>query len=175
MNSKMKYLYMVALGLILSVTAAQAQKFGYVDSGAILESMPKVKEAESNLEALNKQLQAKGQKMMEDFQLKYQELERKVQAGDITPKDQETQSAMLEEERNKIIQFDQEMQTQLNQKRETLLSPILEEVRVAIQTVAKDGGYSYVFDGSPGVGVLLYADESTNITPQVKAKLGIQP
>ncbi len=48
--------------------------------------MPQVKEAESNLEALGKQLQAKGEKMMQDFQLKYQELERKVQAGEITPK-----------------------------------------------------------------------------------------
>jgi outer membrane protein len=165
------------LGLLLvavcSVTQAQTIKVGYVDSGSILESMPKVKEAESNLEALNKQLQSKGQKMMEDFQVKYQELERKVQAGDITPKDQEAQAALLEEDRNKILQFDQEMQSQLAQKREELLAPILDEVRTAIQTVAKDNGYTYVFDGSPGVGVLLYADDSTNITSLVKSKLGI--
>jgi outer membrane protein len=47
-------------------------------------------------------------------------------------------------------------------------------VRNAIQAVAKENGYTYVFDGSPGVGVLLYADETTNITPLVKAKLNIQ-
>jgi outer membrane protein len=173
MKSTLKYTLMLALGLMLS-WSAQAQKFGYVNSGGILESMPKVKEAESNLEALGKQLQAKGEKMMQDFQLKYQELERKVQAGEITPKDQETQAAMLEEERNKIVQFDQEMQKQLTDKRESLLTPILEEVRAAIQAVAKDNGYSYIFDGSPGVGVLLYADETTNVTDLVKAKLGIQ-
>lgn len=170
---RIQWLLTLVIGLILSVSAAQAQKFGYVDSGNILESMPKVKEAESNLEALNKQLQAKGQKMMEEFQLKYQELERKVQAGDITPKDQETQAGLLEQERNKIIQYDQEMQKQLNDKREALLSPILEEVRTAIQAVAKDNGYTYIFDGSPGVGVILYADESTDVTALVKTKLGI--
>ena len=102
--------------------------------------------------------------MMQDFQLKYQELERKVQAGDITPKAQETEAAMLEEERNKILQYEQEMQKQLSDKRESLLSPILAEVKTAIDAVAKDNGYTYIFDGSPGVGVILYADESTNVT-----------
>jgi outer membrane protein len=174
----MKYTFKILVGIALMVLAtvgtAQSAKFGYVDSGSLLEAMPKVKEAESNLEALNKQLQAKGQKMMEDFQLKYQDLERKVQAGDITPKDQETQAALLEEERNKIVAFDQDMQKQLTEKREALLTPILDEVRNAIQAVAKENGYTYVFDGSPGVGVLLYADETTNITSLVKAKLNIQ-
>jgi outer membrane protein len=174
MKSTINILAGVALMMLASLSTVQAQKFGYVDSGSILEALPKVKEAESNLEALNKQLQAKGQKMMEDFQLKYQDLERKVQSGDITPKDQEAQAALLEEERNKIVAFDQDMQKQLNEKREALLTPILEEVRAAIQAVAKENGYTYVFDGSPGVGVLLYADESTNVTPLVKAKLNIQ-
>lgn len=171
MKSVLKYTLL--LGLTLLIQTAHAQKFGYVNSGSILETMPKVKEAESNLEALGKQLQAKGEKMMQDFQLKYQELERKVQAGEITPKDQETQAKLLEEERNKILQFDQDMQNQLAQKRDSLLNPILEEVRNAIKAVATENGYTYIFDGSPGVGVLLYADESTDVTALVKTKLGM--
>ena len=173
MNLKMKYILGLAVCLLISAGSIHAQKFGYVDSNAILESMPKVKEAESNLDALNKQLQAKGQKMMEDFQAKYEELQRKVQAGEITPKDQDAQSAALEEQRGKIVQFDQDMQNQMQQKRDTLLAPILTEVRNAITAVAKDNGYTYVFDGSPGVGVLLYADETTNLTALVRAKLGL--
>jgi len=173
MKSTMKYALTMAFGLLLSMSA-QAQKFGFVNSGSILEAMPQVKEAESNLEALGKQLQAKGEKMMQDFQLKYQELERKVQAGDITPKAQETEAATLEEERNKILAYEQDMQKQLTDKREALLTPILAEVKTAIDAVAKDNGYTYIFDGSPGVGVILYADESTNVTPLVKTKLGLQ-
>lgn len=169
----MKYALTMAFGLLLSMSA-QAQKFGFVNSGSILEAMPQVKEAESNLEALGKQLQAKGEKMMQDFQLKYQELERKVQAGDITPKAQETEAATLEEERNKILAYEQDMQKQLTDKREALLTPILAEVKTAIDAVAKDNGYTYIFDGSPGVGVILYADESTNVTALVKTKLGLQ-
>ena len=173
MKSILKYTLIPALAIMLSFSAS-AQKIGYVDSGSLLTMMPKVKEAESNLETLGKQLQAKGQKMMQDFQVKYQDLERRAQAGDIAPKDQEAQVALLKEEENKILQFEQEMQTQLAANREVLLAPILEEVRSAIQMVAKDNGYSYIFDGSPGIGVLLYADETTNVTGLVKAKLGLQ-
>lgn len=139
----MKYALTAAFGLMLTMTA-QAQKFGFVNSGSILEGMPQVKEAESNLEALGKQLQAKGEKMMQDFQLKYQELERKVQAGEITPKAQETETAMLEEERNKILAYDQDMQKQLGDKRESLLAPILDQVKTAIDAVAKENGYTYI-------------------------------
>ncbi len=173
MKPTVKLVMAVLFGSLMSLSAT-AQKFGYVDSGMILEGLPQVKEAESNLEALGKQLQAKGQKMMEDFQIKYQDLEKRVREGDITPKEQETQVAALKEEEGKIMQYEQEMQAQLAAKRDELLAPILEQVRTAIQTVAKEGGYSYVFDGSPGVGVLLYADETTNLTDMVKKKLGVQ-
>ncbi len=173
MKSTWKYALSIAMGFLL-MGSVQAQKFGYVNSGSVLEAMPEVKEAESNLDALGKQLQAKGEKMMQDFQLKYQELDRKVQAGEITPKDQETQTAALEEERQKILQYDQDMQKQLADKKEALLTPILDKVKAAIDAVAKENGYTYVFDGSPGIGVILYADESTNITPMVLTKLGLQ-
>lgn len=172
MKSILKNAFMLSLGLLLS-TSLNAQKFGYVDSGAILEAMPEVKEAESNLEALGKQLQAKGEKMMQDFQIKYQDLQRRVQAGDITPKDQESEGQALEEERNKIVQYDQDMQQQLSVKRDALLTPILDKVKLAINEVAKENEYTYIFDGSPGVGVILYADDSTDITSLVKTKLGV--
>jgi outer membrane protein len=172
MKMLIQYTLILALSIGLYVTA-DAQKIGYVESATLLQGMPKVKEAESNLETLSKQLQAKGQKMMQDFQTKYQDLERRAQAGDIAPKDQEAQVALLKDEENKILQFEQEMQTQLAAKRDELLTPILDEVRNAIKAVATENGFTYIFDGSPGVGVLLYADETTNVTSLVKTKLGI--
>ena len=173
MKSTLKYAIVIMLSAFCFISA-KAQKIGYVDSGSLLELLPQVKEAESNLETLGKQLQAKGQKMMQDYQTKAQDLQRRVQAGDIAPKDQEAQVAMLKGDEDKIQQFDQDMQKQLSDKREALLAPILDQVKTAIQDIAKANGYTYVFDGSPGVGVLLYADESTNITPLVKTKLGLQ-
>lgn len=168
----MKIAFTLLLGLGLSMSLS-AQKFGYLNSAALLSEMPKVKEAEANLETLQKQLQAKGQKMLQDFQAQYVEVERKYSQGEISPKDLENEKQVLQAEEAKIAQFEQEMQKQIIEKREALLQPILDQVNTAIEAVAKEQGYGYVFDASPGVGVLLYADESTNIIELVRAKLNM--
>jgi outer membrane protein len=167
---KMKILVGLMLSLAMSFSL-QAQKFGYVNSAALLQEMPEVKEAEANLETLQKQLQAKGQKMVEDFQVKYADLERRHNEGGIAPKDLEAEAQKLKEEENAIAAYEQDMQRQVLAKREELLQPILDRVNEAIEQVAKEENYTYIFDSS--AGVLLYADESTDVTTKVKAKLGM--
>lgn len=154
-------------------TMATGQKFGYINSAALLQEMPDVKEAESNLEVLQKQLQAKGQQMLESFQQKYLELERKNSQGEISPRVLDEESQKLKKEEAKIAQYEQDMQTQIYEKRNSLLEPILDQVNEAIKAVAIEEGYLYIFDASPGSGILLYADESTDVYDKVKAKLGL--
>ena len=160
----------VAAALTMS---AQAQKFGYLSSAAILQEMPEVKQAEADLEVLQKQLQNKGQTMLEEFQTEYLELERKNQQGEISPKELDAEAQVLKERETEIAQYEQDMQRQLMEKRDELLGPIIEEINDAITQVAEEDGYSYIFDASPGTGILLYADESTNVMDKVKAKLGM--
>ena len=54
-----------------------------------------------------------------------------------------------------------------------LLKPLLDRAEAAIKTVAKENGYSYIFDSSKG-GAVLYSPESEDVLPLVKAKLGIK-
>ncbi|MDX1476236.1 MAG: OmpH family outer membrane protein [Saprospiraceae bacterium] len=172
MKFMLKYTLVLA-GMLTLSSVASGQKFGYLNSAALLQEMPEVKEAESNLEVLQKQLQAKGQQMLQSFQQKYLELERKNSQGEISPKELEAESAKLKEEETKIAQFEQDMQNQIFEKRNTLLEPILNKVNDAIKAVAEEEGYAYIFDASPGSGILLYADESTDVYDKVKAKLGL--
>jgi outer membrane protein len=168
----LKLFLVLALCSVLGFSA-QAQKFGYLSSAAILQEMPEVKQAEADLEVLQKQLQSKGQTMLEEFQQKYLELERKNQQGEISPKELDAQAQSLKEQETEIAQYEQDMQRQLMEKRDELLTPIIEEINEAIKQVAEEDGYSYIFDASPGTGILLYADESTNVMDKVKAKLGM--
>lgn len=165
-----KFVLLVA-GLFVSGLSLQAQKFGYVNSATLLQEMPEVKEAEANLETLQKQLQAKGQKMVEEFQIKYADLERRHNEGGIAPKDLEIEAQKLKEEEAAIGKFEQDMQNQIIAKREELLQPILDRVNAAIKQLAEEENYTYIFDSS--AGVLLYADESTDVTAKIKAKLGM--
>ena len=147
----------------------QAQKFGFVNSAAILSELPQVKQADANLEALQKQLQKKGQGMLEQLQKDYLDIQQKVERGELSPKQQEEEAKKLETRNQEMAKFEQEMVNQIQTKRAELLKPIMDKVNKAIADVAKEGGYQFIFDQQ----VLLYFDAAQDVSPMVKSKLGI--
>lgn len=153
----------------MSATTADAQKFGYINSSAVLAELPEVQQMRSNLESLQTQLQKKGQQMLTDYQKEQQDAVTKQQSGTMSPNEEKTALENLQKKEQEILKFEQEMQQKLATKEQELLSPILERVNNAIQAVAKEQGFQFVFDTTSGV--LLYADESQDITAMVKAKL----
>lgn len=150
-----------------------AQKFGYMNSSVLLAEMPEVKQADANLEVLKQQLTKKGQQMLQSLQTKYQDLAKKEKQGELSPKQTEEEAQKLRAEEEEIVAFEKKMQQDLISKREALLAPIVEKVNTAIQDVAKENGYTYIFDARQDFGILLYADESADVTSLVKSKLGI--
>lgn len=148
---------------------AHAQKFGYVNSAAILEAMPDVKQAEANLEALQKQLQKKGQGMLEQLQQEYIEVQKKMEAGQLSPQQQEQEAQRLKQKEMEIAKFEQDMINQIDQKRTSLLAPIYDKINNAIEAVAKENGFQFIFDQA----VLLYGEQSQDVSSKVRAKLGM--
>ncbi len=53
-----------------------------------------------------------------------------------------------------------------------MYSPILKKAEDAIKQVAKENNYSYVFD--MGTGAVIYAQDSDDLMPLVKKKLGLK-
>ncbi len=158
----------LVVALLFSVAfSADAQKFGYVDSQAILAEMPEVKQADANLEALQKQLQKKGQGMVEKLQSDYAAVQQKVVDGLLSPQQQETEAKKLEERQMEIAKFEQDMVNQIQNKRNELLEPIYKKVNDAISAVAKENGYQMIFEK----GVLLYSEPAQDVSAKVKAKL----
>lgn len=167
-------LFILVLMMAATAFSADAQKFGYLNSAEILSGMAEVKQANSSMEALQKQLQKKGQQMVQAYQTKLQDLQKKEQAGELSPKQIEDEAAKLKGEEEKIGKFQQDMDSQIREKQNTLLQPIFDRVNEAIKNVAKENGYSYVFDRNSAQGsTILYADETQDVTTLVKAKLGL--
>ena len=169
----MKNLTYILLLMFFCIGAQQmeAQKFGYLNSALLLSEHPDVKVADSELETLQSQFTARIQKKIEGLQAKYTELGRKDKEGSITPKDLQDQAQKLKEQEQALQQEEQQLQNELIAKREQLYQPIIDAINGAIQTVAKDGGYQYIFDQSQGS--LLWADETQDISAAIKTKLGI--
>lgn len=170
MTNIFRYSLMMALTLCVTFSA-QAQKFGYTSSQAILMELPDVKRADAKLETLQKQLESKGKQMVQAYQTKGAELQKRYEEGTMSQVDLDRESQTMAKEEQKIVAYEQDMMKQLQDKRAELIQPILARVQDAIDAVAKEKGYQYIFDQS--TGVLLYAKDEDDITAAVKAKLGM--
>ena len=71
----------------------------------------------------------------------------------------------------RIQAFQKQAQDDIAKKEQDVLTPIIDKARKAIDEVAVEKKYTYVFDNS--AGVLLYAKDTEDILPEVKAKLGL--
>jgi len=170
MNTIFKSLLLTVAFAALTISV-QAQKFGYINSQELISQLPEVKEANAKIETLKKQLQKKGQDMIAALQTKYTDLQKKQTDGLLSPKQIETEAALLKEEETKLGQFEQTSQQKIYEKSEELLAPIQTRINNAIKEVAADNGYTYIFDSS--LGLVLYADPGTDVSTLVKAKLGL--
>lgn len=164
---KISLLIVAMIGLQMS--SATAQKFGYVNSNAILAEMPAVKQMRANLESLGGQLQKKGEQMLTAYKQKEESAIQKKERGELAPLEEEGLLKELQADQAAIMKFEQEMQQTIGKKEQELTKPILENVNQAIQAVAKENGYTMIFEA----GVLLYAEEAADVSAQVKAKLGM--
>ncbi len=162
---------LLILSACLLTLQLSAQKFGYIDSQTLIESIPEVKEANSNIETFRNQLQKKGQDMIKNFQSKYAALEQKKNRGELSPIQLEEEAQKLGVEEQQIRQFDADSQQKIFEKSEALLKPLRDKIQKAIDDVAATNGYDYIFDQS--TGFVLYADKSTDIGDMVRAKLGM--
>ena len=71
------------IGTSLSLSA---QKFGYINSQTLLSELPEVKAADAEIQALQTQLEKKGQMMVQELETKYKELQKREASGEISPK-----------------------------------------------------------------------------------------
>jgi outer membrane protein len=159
------------LAFLFVVGTAQAQKFGYVNSGEILTGMPAVKQMQSNLEGFGKILEKEIQQMVTDFQAKQQKASQEEQAGNLSPAAKDALLKELQGKEQEILKYQRESQQKLAEKEQELLQPILDKVNTAITDVAKEDGYQFIFDLQSGV--LLYYKAESDVTAKVKAKLGL--
>jgi outer membrane protein len=163
----MKKILLLSLTLLISISSFSQNKFGYIDSQELLLLMPERKTAEEEVQTLAKSLESQLQAMTAEYQQSIQEYQANEDTyTDLVKQDKVTEITGLEQ---RIQSFQQNAQQALQSKEQELLEPILQKARKAIEDVASEGDYTYIFDKS--VGSILYVKESENILEKVKKKL----
>jgi outer membrane protein len=170
----MKNLFKVAACTIivfLTFTAvAQTKiKFGYINSDSLMLVMPGTDSANFKLQSEYKTYQTKLTAMQEELNTKYTKYQAEVST--MSPLIKETTMAELQDLNARIETFTASADSSFQKRRIELLKPIQAKALKAIEEVAKEDGYTYIFDSA--VGVFLYKIPSDDVTAIVKKKLGI--
>lgn len=166
-----KTILAVAAILICSLAAVNAQiKLGHVNSTALLQAMPETKNADSVLTKFGKSLEDQLKTMSAEYDRKVSDYKEKE--ASMSEPIKATMVKDITDLEDRIREFQQSAQDNIQKKKEELYQPIIKKADDAIKFVAKEKGYTYIFDS--GVGVLLYASDSDDIMSFVKAKLGLK-
>jgi outer membrane protein len=168
----MKLISSLVLSLCLAFTLS-AQKFGHVNTSALLDAMPEVDNADQLLGAFQEGLIKGGEARAAVFEADYKKYLEDLNSGSLSKLQQTDRETALAKTQQEIQQYEQQVQLQVLQKREELLKPILQKVDDAIKAVGKEGSYTFIFDSSVA-GALLYAKDADDLLPVVKKKLGLQ-
>ncbi len=158
---------------VLFACSLHAQKFGHVNTAALLDVMPEVATADQLLGAFQEGLVKGGEAKATAFEADYNKYLADVNSGTLSKIQQGERESALARTQQEIQQYEQQVQLQVLQKREELLKPILQKIDEAIKAEGKEGGYQFIFDSSVS-GALLFAKESDDLLPAVKKRLGIQ-
>ena len=166
-----KVLVIAALFLTTSfgMLKAQTQKLGHINSLELMQMMPGVKEANESLEKYQADLEDALKTMYQEYQTKAGDYEAKKNLmNDIIREQKEKELGQMQAN---IQDFQQTAQDKIQAKKEELLAPISKQAEEAIKTVAKENGYTYIFDTS--IGAVIYFPDSNDIMDLVKKKLNI--
>lgn len=162
----------IATILLIGITSfAQNLKFGHVNSQELLALMPERDSAQLLLENYAQQLEDQLETMQVEYNNKVQQyLAEQENYSDLIKQTKEQELTDLQQ---RIQGFQTTAQQDIQRKEAQLIQPIIDKAEQAIKDVAKENGFTYIFDLARG-SILYFSEVSQDILPLVKLKLGIQ-
>jgi outer membrane protein len=157
--------------MLLAPMSLLAQKFGYVNSGELIQLMPEFAKAQQKVQDLEKTYAAEFNGMRTELEKKGTEFE-KLQQDSVPESILKRRYEELLQMEQRLQQFGQEVQQKLAVAEQEEMLAIQTKLRDALDAVGRDGGYVCIYDlagGMPYVSKTLCED----VTMKVRTKLGI--
>ncbi len=167
----MKKILLLAV-MALSAIGASAQKFVLVDMEYILKNIPAYERANEQLNQVSKKWQAEVDALTQEAQTLYKNYQNEAVFLSEEQKTQREEAIVAKEKeaselKKKYFGPDGE----LFKKRESLMTPIQDEIYNAVKDICDQKGYSLVLDRASDSGII-FASPKIDISTEVLVKLG---
>jgi outer membrane protein len=169
----MKTIFKTVLILFLFLplsSFAQQDKFGNINTNDLLSSMPDIVAAKAYLDSMSKQAQSTLKSLEDEYSQKTSDYQNNSSTW--TDAAKKSKATEIEQLQQRATQYQQDAKDELEKKQDERMTPIINKVKDAIKQVAKEGGYTYIFDTAGGT--VLYAVDTEDVTALVKKKLKLK-
>jgi len=164
----MKKITLALLACVFCISATFAQKYGHINSSEIMKSMPGVDSIQIKLADFQKDLETLHSSMVSEFQTKNDKFNK--EAGTMSTAVRKLKEDELRSIQTRIQEFEYNVQQDFEDEQARLIAPFQEKLQNAINEVAKEYKYNYIFDTQ----ILLYFDGGDDVSALIKKKLGIK-
>lgn len=153
----------------LSGRASAQQKNAYIQSSILLEQAPGRAAAESLFTRESVPFQEQMKRMSDSLQTMVASFEKR--APSLAPAARDAQAKEIQAREVAYQTRARDLEARQNQRQSELVQPILDRIKLAIEDVRVEGGYSFVFNSDGQGSPLVALDKNLNITDRVLAKL----
>ena len=162
---------LVCLFAIMALTA-NAQKFALLDMEYILKNIPAYERANEQLNQVSKKWQAEVEALNTEASTMYKNYQNEMVFLSAEQKKSRQEAIMnKEKEASELKRKYFGPEGELFKKRESLMSPIQEEIYTAVKEISELRGYSLVLDRASDTGII-FGSPKIDISNEVLQKLG---
>ena len=158
--------------MLMAVMTMHAQKFALIDMEYILKNVPAYERANEQLNQVSRKWQAEVEALNTEASTLYKNYQNEVVFLSQEQKKQRHEDIMAKEKEASDLKkkyFGPE--GELFKKRESLMTPIQDEIYNAVKDIADQRGYSLVVDRSANAGII-FGSPKIDISNEVLQKLG---
>lgn len=164
---------LLTMTVLLASIAANAQKFALVDMEYILKNVPAYERANEQLNQVSKKWEGEVEALLNEAETLYKKYQSEsVFLSDAQKTKAEEAIMAKEKEASDLKKKYFGPEGELFKKRESLMSPIQEEIYNAVKEVSELRGYSLVLDRANQSAGIIFGSPSIDISNEVLQKLG---
>ena len=168
----MKKILFSLLVMLCAANMAHAQKFVLIDMEYILKNIPAYERANEQLNQLSKKWQAEVEAISTEAQTLYKNYQSEAVFLSQEEKTRREEAIVAKEkEASELKRKYFSTEGELFKKRESLMTPIQDEIYNSVKDICDQKGYSLVLDRASDSGII-YASPKIDISNEVLLKLG---
>lgn len=148
-----------------------AQKFAHFNSGDVIQAMPEYTAAIAEIQKTEKDYTDELKRMQDELRTKIDEYSKNESTMVEAVKTR--RQTEIQDLNKRFEEYYRLSQEEIEKLRNTKMNEISEKVGKAVKEIGDAGGYVYIMDLTQGIPYIS-TTLSTDITAQIKAKLGLK-